>query len=81
MDTKGQWTFTTCNFTRFGGPCTYSEYFGQAALRGSAWDGTVRLWPSVYQSSRDDSIREDRLPILVYDMSTSRSLPRMGRMR
>jgi hypothetical protein len=62
-------------FTRFGDPGTYSEYFGQAALRGSAWDGTVRISPSVYQSSQDDSIREDRLPILVYDMSTSRSLP------
>jgi hypothetical protein len=32
-------------FTRFGDLCTYSEYFGQAALRGSAWDGTVRIWP------------------------------------
>lgn len=68
-------------FTRLGDLCAYSEYFGQAALRGSAWDGHSRDIVSVYQSSRDDSIKEDRLPILVYDMPTSKKLPRIGRMR
>lgn len=42
MDTKGSMDIHHMYFTRFGDLCAYSEYLGQAALRGSVWDGTVR---------------------------------------
>jgi hypothetical protein len=75
MDTKGQWAFTTCTLR---GSAILAHIRSTLVkvhcevVPGMAQSGHGQMYIS---SSRDDSIREDRLPILVYDMSTSRSLP------